>query len=62
MAETQWETYVSNLEKGRIIILNNNITIAPVARQSGTVYIVRCGCNVLLSTDNLDRVKRAVFY
>lgn len=60
MTETQWRRCVSNLRKGYTVRIDEDTRIVPFVMSYGTTYSLRCGCNVVISTCDLDRIKEIV--
>ena len=51
---------MSNLRKGYTVMIDEDTRIVPFVMSYGTTYSLRCGCNVVISTCDLNRIKEIV--
>ena len=62
MTETQWKKIVERLHKGYTARIDDDTKIIPFTSENGVAYSLRCGCNCIIYTPNLDRIKSILFW
>lgn len=62
MTETEWKKAVERLHKGYTVRIDDDSRIIPFVSENGVGYSFRCGCNCIIYTPDLDRIRTILFW